>query len=114
MQSSAPKAKEKELLKILVGPTEIVKENFVCGIGGAHHLVKGISHKSSFYWPHIRKDVTHFINECLKCQQNKTPNHKPYGLLQPLLIPNLVWDEISMDFINHYRRQTETQQYGSS
>ncbi|GKE69763.1 ty3-gypsy retrotransposon protein, partial [Tanacetum coccineum] len=56
---------------------------------------------SSFFWPHLKKDVTRFITECVTCQQTKYSTQKPYGLLQALPIPNQVWEEISMDFITN-------------
>ncbi|SJL05255.1 uncharacterized protein ARMOST_08621 [Armillaria ostoyae] len=31
--------------------------------------------------------------------RNKTPRHHLYGLLKPLLVPECLWDSISMDFI---------------
>ncbi|GJS59005.1 ty3-gypsy retrotransposon protein [Tanacetum coccineum] len=56
---------------------------------------------SSFFWPHLKKDVTRFITECVTCQQTKYSTQKPYGMLQALPIPNQVWEEISMDFITN-------------
>lgn len=47
----------------------------------------------------MKKDVIDFVNACIVCQQTKIPTHLPYGLLQPLLIPNAVWEDISLDFI---------------
>jgi hypothetical protein len=47
----------------------------------------------------MRKDVEEFVKSCVICQQMKSTNHAPYGLLQPLPIPNKVWEDISMDFI---------------
>ncbi|XP_058757747.1 uncharacterized protein LOC131631003 [Vicia villosa] len=56
---------------------------------------------SSFMWPGIYKDTKAFVKACSVCQQNKYLPQKKQGLLQPLNIPTLVWDELSMDFITH-------------
>ncbi|GJV35069.1 putative mitochondrial protein [Tanacetum coccineum] len=45
------------------------------------------------------KDIKKFVHECINCQRNK-PDLAAYpGLLQPLPIPNRIWESISMDFI---------------
>lgn len=56
---------------------------------------------STFLWPKLKSDVTTFIHQCEECQQDKYSTQKPYGLLHPLLIPSVVWSDISMDFITH-------------
>lgn len=40
-----------------------------------------------------------FVKVCLICQSTKHPNHLPFGLLQPLPIPENVWEDVSLDFI---------------
>jgi hypothetical protein len=40
-----------------------------------------------FFWPHMTKDITKFVTECLTCQQAKSSTALPVGLLQPLPIP---------------------------
>lgn len=47
----------------------------------------------------MSKDITKFIKECLICQQAKHDHSRPAGLLQPLPIPNQIWEDIAMDFI---------------
>ncbi|KAJ0857239.1 putative nucleotidyltransferase, Ribonuclease H [Helianthus annuus] len=71
----------------------------VGGHSGITATIKRI--KCSFYWSNLRDEVTQYINNCKVCQQTKYSTQKPYGLLQPLPIPNQVWEEISMDFITN-------------
>lgn len=64
---------------------------------GIHKTYELVSR--SYYWPHLRQFVKRFVSSCDTCQRNKTARHKPYGLLQPLPIPEVPWSSISMDFI---------------
>ena len=48
----------------------------------------------------MKSDVKNFVACCSICQQAK-PNRSKYpGLLQPLPVPTLAWQIISMDFID--------------
>ncbi|CAL9221051.1 unnamed protein product [Arabidopsis halleri] len=46
------------------------------------------------------KDIQTFIRSCAVCQQCKSDNAAYPGLLQPLPIPESLWSEVSMDFID--------------
>ncbi|VFQ92875.1 unnamed protein product [Cuscuta campestris] len=52
-----------------------------------------------FYWPGLRRVVCAFVASCPSCQATKYFTRKPSGLLQPLRIPERVWDSASMDFV---------------
>ena len=54
-----------------------------------------------FYWPCMWADVEQYVSACLVCQQTKYSTQAPTGLLQPLPVPSLVWDEVTMDFITN-------------
>lgn len=41
-----------------------------------------------YWWPGVQSDVNDYVSDCDICQKNKAPSDKPYGLLQPLPIPN--------------------------
>ena len=47
----------------------------------------------------MRDDVEAYVKTCLVCQQDKTEQRVPAGLLEPLPIPERSWESISMDFI---------------
>ncbi|XP_070006003.1 uncharacterized protein [Nicotiana sylvestris] len=68
--------------------------------GGHVRYLKTLKRVSAnFFWPCLKHDVKLFVQNCLICQQHKYETLAPAGLLQPLPIPNRVWEDISLDFI---------------
>ena len=55
--------------------------------------------KAVVFWKGISKDVKLFIHQCSTCQRCKYDSAAYPGLLQPLPIPEHVWQHITMDFI---------------
>ncbi|GAU10042.1 hypothetical protein TSUD_272800 [Trifolium subterraneum] len=53
----------------------------------------------SLYWVGMQKDVRNYVRACDVCQRQKYSATSPAGLLQPLHIPNNVWEDLSLDFI---------------
>ncbi|XP_050942184.1 transposon Tf2-1 polyprotein isoform X1 [Cucumis melo] len=51
------------------------------------------------YWKGMKRDVMRYCEECAICQRNKSSALTPAGLLMPLEIPDAIWSDISMDFI---------------
>ena len=47
----------------------------------------------------MKQDVDNFVKRCNICQHAKHSLHHPMGLLQPLPIPEGVWQNLTMDFI---------------
>lgn len=64
---------------------------------GATKTLKSI--QLSYFWNSMRREVNRYVAACPVCQKTKPRHHKPYGMLQPLPIPDRPWQEISMDFI---------------
>lgn len=52
-----------------------------------------------FFLPHMNKHISKFVSRCCICQQAKSTNVLPAGLLQPLSIPMQIWGDVAMDFI---------------
>ena len=55
--------------------------------------------RKDFFWPNMKKEVSEYLDHCIKCQQVKEEHQHPVGLLQPLPILKGKWEIISMDFI---------------
>ena len=47
----------------------------------------------------MKHQMEDFVKQCAICQQSKHVHHHPLGLLQPLPIPDGIWQDLSMDFI---------------
>jgi hypothetical protein len=52
-----------------------------------------------FWWRSLAGDVAKFVSTYVACQRNKARRHKPYGLLQPLPVPEKPWHTMTFDFI---------------
>lgn len=55
--------------------------------------------KSIFHGKGMNREVSAFVRSCVVCQACKYDNAAYPGMLQPLQIPNEVWKDISIDFI---------------
>lgn len=91
--------------KIYVGATTNMRlqllETFHQSALGGHSATKATYQriKRIFCWPHLKQMVEKFVAECAVCQLVKVQHTHPAGLLQPLPIPGIPWESISMDFI---------------
>nr|GFA56542.1 hypothetical protein CTI12_AA187700 [Tanacetum cinerariifolium] len=65
-----------------------------------HKLQTDINDSSKYTWGK-KKMVKTFVKECDICQRYKPDLFAYPGLIQPLLIPTHIWNEISMDFIEN-------------
>ncbi|PHJ16740.1 retrotransposon ty3-gypsy subclass [Cystoisospora suis] len=52
-----------------------------------------------FWWPNMESEIELFVKSCVQCAKGKSSHLRPGGLMQPLPIPNVPWDEIAMDSI---------------
>ncbi|CAO2823891.1 unnamed protein product [Amaranthus hypochondriacus] len=64
---------------------------------GEHKTYTRIATK--WFWEGVRKQIMEYVKSCGICQTQKTSTLSPAGLLQPIPIPNLVWEHITMDFV---------------
>ncbi|XP_042992210.1 uncharacterized protein LOC122318677, partial [Carya illinoinensis] len=51
-----------------------------------------------FFWPKMKRDVTHICGRCITCRKAKS-KVLPHGLYTPLPVPSEPWVDISMDFV---------------
>jgi len=77
----------------------IIHDTHSGGLGGHFGRDKTLAlMKSSFYWPHMIKDVSRYINRCRTCHIAKTHSQNS-GLYMPLPVPLRPWEDVSLDFV---------------
>ncbi|KAL4384307.1 hypothetical protein GQ457_15G015210 [Hibiscus cannabinus] len=86
--------KEAALMSLLLREFHSSK---VGGHAGIHRSYQRLA--ANFFWVNMRSDVRQFVRQCQVCQRMKTESLLPAGLLQPLPIPQQVFEDISLDFI---------------
>ena len=55
--------------------------------------------KQNYWWPGLKEDIKKYMQECIKCQQNKVQHQKKSGKLHSLGILQGLWQEISIDIV---------------
>ena len=65
--------------------------------GGVLKTQKRIS--ELFFWFGMLQDIRRFVASCHICQRQKYSTLAPGRLLQPLPVPEKVWEDLSMDFV---------------
>ncbi|GJU55049.1 putative mitochondrial protein [Tanacetum coccineum] len=69
-------------------------------VGGHGGVLKTYQRMASeIYWVGMRKDVAKLVAKCEICQRHKYSTMLPSRLLQLLELPEQVWEDVTMDFI---------------
>jgi hypothetical protein len=51
------------------------------------------------WWKTMVKDILTYCESCTTCQQSKSSNQQPYGLLNSLTVPSYPWEAIGINFV---------------
>ena len=93
---------DEELGRRLVTPTEFDQELFYEAHDNTGHPGYARTHERlarEFYIFNMAKKLKDFVAHCPDCQVRRTPRHRPFGLLQPILHPAKPFHTLSIDFI---------------
>lgn len=78
----------------------IIAENHSSAIGGHKGITKTYYRvKQRYHWPHMKREIENFVNNCRDCQLKKLVRVKPR---QPMVLtdtPDAAFEKISMDIM---------------
>jgi hypothetical protein len=60
--------------------------------------------RSQYFWLGTKKEVDNYIEKCLECHKVKTEHKHSMKLLQPLPIPQCMWEVVIVYFITKIHR----------
>lgn len=79
---------------------KIIKEFHFSPLGGHSRYIWTYKRRAAtIYLERMKNDMQIFAVRCDNCQHNKYQAMSPAGFLQPLPIPQQVWEDVSMGFI---------------
>ena len=69
--------------------------------------------RQRYFWPCMSRDIGHWIKECIRCQQRKSPTVRLTGQMQPIAIGELAtpFELIGMDFVGPLPKTARGNQY---
>ncbi|CAL9217877.1 unnamed protein product [Arabidopsis halleri] len=80
---------------------QLLKEHHDTPIGGHSGVLRTYKRLArQFFWPSMHRIVKEYVASCDVCQRAKSSSLAPAGLLQPLPIPDRLWEDVSMDFVD--------------
>jgi hypothetical protein len=53
--------------------------------------------KKNFWWTRMKREIAKYVSECDTCRRIKADHLRPTGYLQPLSIPEWIWENICLD-----------------
>ncbi|GKC51211.1 putative reverse transcriptase domain-containing protein, partial [Tanacetum coccineum] len=63
--------------------------------------------KKLYWWPNMKADIATYVIKCLTYAKVKAEHQRPSSLLVQPEIPQLKWDNITMDFITKLPKETD-------
>ena len=54
--------------------------------------------KNLYFWPHMKQTIARYIQSCRQCSKFDIDRHKPPGFLQPIELPNEVFQILGLDW----------------
>jgi hypothetical protein len=88
--------------RLYIPPTSPLLQELLAAIHeDGHEGVQRTLHRlrRDFHFPNMRQLVQDFVRACSVCQRYKSEHLHPTGLLMPLPVPQGVWTDVALDFV---------------